>query len=119
MVEYLTYSGAFGIEVDCEEDCYAKDTSKKVDEKWQYSTEVIARNEDFARRLKEQCEDLGVTLGIPLLRTPHQQKLVTIINLGENIVTTQSSRRIAHLASGVQITGRRVITIWSVRVLKI
>jgi hypothetical protein len=64
MVEYLTYSGAFGIEVDCEEDCYAKDTSKQVDEKWQYSTEVIARNEDFARRLKEQCENLGVTLGI-------------------------------------------------------
>ena len=66
MIEIATWTGAIGIEIDAEEDCWAKGTSKKVDGKWMYSSEVIERNENFARRLKEQCEKFGpngITLG--------------------------------------------------------
>lgn len=66
MISIATYTGAFGIEIDAEEDCWAKGTSKEVNGKWMYSSEVIERNENFARRLKEQCEKFGpngITLG--------------------------------------------------------
>tara|TARA_R100000005_G_C5000801_1_gene207723 strand:+ start:245 stop:3340 length:3096 start_codon:yes stop_codon:yes gene_type:complete len=67
MIDLALYTGAFGIEIDAEEDMYARGTGildvSSGKEKWLYSPEVIKRNEDFAKKLKQACKRYNLTLG--------------------------------------------------------
>jgi hypothetical protein len=63
MINTAIHTGAMGIEIKAEEDCYAIGTSKEVNGKFMYSAEVITRNENFARRMKEQCKVYRLPFG--------------------------------------------------------
>lgn len=66
MIDIALYTGAFGIEIDAEEDMYAqrgvvdKSSGKEV---WSYGPDVIKRNEDFAKKLSQACKRYNLTLG--------------------------------------------------------
>ena len=64
MIDLAVYTGAFGVEIDAEEDMYARGTGIKLANKsYAYSPEVIKRNEDFAKKLKQACKRNNLTLG--------------------------------------------------------
>ena len=63
MINTAIHAGAMGIEIKAEEDCYAIGTSKEVNGKFMYSTEVITRNENFANKMSQQCKIYRLPFG--------------------------------------------------------
>ena len=63
MINTAIDTGAMGIEIKAEEDCYAVGTSTEVSGKFMYSSEVITRNESFASRMYEQCKNYRLSFG--------------------------------------------------------
>ena len=64
MINIATETGAMGVDIDAEEDCHAKGTSvENTPGKYSYSTEVVERNETFARKLSEQCKNYKLSFG--------------------------------------------------------